>query len=270
MSSFRSRRTIGKIRIVYPRRLYEARGLYITLAIVDKILKRYPQTEFHFVGKGFDEDVEKIKIAMKRWPGRIECYHKDPDDMHQVYKEADIVLIPTLYSEGTSLSCLEACATKNTIIATRIGGLTDIIIDRFNGLLITPDSQSLERAVIECLDNPELSARLAQNALEVSKAFSKDGWKERWKQLIKDSMKENGKPLNRVSKITSTETIEFRIGPLTTREQWLPEAVKCLKQGMAVFVRGDKEMEPELSFLRMQWISEQTELYFQPTIRQFD
>jgi len=260
----------SKIRIVYPRRLYEARGLYLTLNIVDHVLSNYPRTEFHFVGKGFEEDVEQINKSMKRWPGRIFCYHRDPDEMHHVYKEADIVLIPTLYSEGTSLSCLEACATGNAVIATRVGGLTDIIIDHFNGLLITPDSNSLANAIIECLEKPELRKRLGKNAIEVSRAFDKATWKERWKTVIKEQLSINEQSLDPKLKAPSTRTIEFQLAPHTKKEDWMPEAVRCLGQGMALFIRGDQEMENQTSFGRVQWLSKNDELYFQPEIKRFE
>jgi len=264
------RKDDGKIRIVYPRRLYEARGLYLTLEVAERILKHYPQTEFHFVGKGFDEDVNHIEKAISRWPGRMFCYHRDPNDMHQVYKDADIVLIPTLYSEGTSLSCLEACATGNVVIATRIGGLTDIVIDRFNGLLITPDSESLEKAIVECVEQPELRTRLGRNALEVSKAFDKASWKERWKAVIKKQLANSGYEPQYGADISSVDSILFQLGPNTKAEEWVPEAAKCLMQGKAVFVKGDIETEKESSFGRIQWISDHEELYFQPEIRNFD
>ncbi|QJD85497.1 glycosyltransferase [Cohnella herbarum] len=258
----------GKIRIVYPRRLYEARGLYITLAVVDTILEKFRNVEFHFVGKGFEEDIDQVKKAMKRWPNRIFCYHREPDDMHLVYKEADIVLIPTLYSEGTSLSCLEACATGNTVIATRVGGLTDIIIDRFNGLLISPNSKSLRDAIIECLENPELRRRFGKNALEVSKSFNKTYWKERWKEVIREMINHN--PIHLREAGLFGKAIEFCLGPGARQEVWMPEAVSCLKKGMAVFIRGEDGQKPESSFGRLQWVSEEAELYFQPDKICFD
>jgi hypothetical protein len=264
-----SKKKDGKIRIVYPRRLYEPRGLYLTLAIVDNILNHYPNTEFHFVGKGFEEDLININKAMERWPDRIFCYHRNPDDMHLVYKEADIVLIPTLFSEGTSLSCLEACATGNTVIATRIGGLTDIIIDRYNGLLINADSKSLEDAIVDCLNNPELRKRLGHNAIKVSKAFNKVSWKERWKVVIQEHLNQNGTPIANDARDSTVEAVELRLGPKARREEWMPEATRYLQEGKAVFVRGDKEVDPQASFGRLQWISQEAELYFQPIVKGF-
>ncbi|MBT2282046.1 glycosyltransferase [Paenibacillus polymyxa] len=267
------RKKDGKIRIVYPRRLYRPRGLYITLAIVDSILNDYPDVEFHFVGKGFPEDLQAIYNKMEQWKGRIYCYHSEPEDMHAVYKSADIVLIPTLYSEGTSLSCLEACATGNAVIATRVGGLTDIIIDNHNGLLIHPNEASLEKAVRTCLDNPELMKKFGENAIEVSKAFNKEIWKERWKNVIKTLLQEQamtGESKPDSIQYSKAETIEIIVGSNAEKSKWLPYVSSCLKQGMTVFIRSEQEPDIYLSFARIQWLSLDAEVYFAPdTVKKF-
>lgn len=54
-----------KIVITYPRRLYEPRGLYLALEAADKILEKYNNVEFRFVGKGFEEDLNNIKKIPK-------------------------------------------------------------------------------------------------------------------------------------------------------------------------------------------------------------
>ncbi|UKI57385.1 MAG: glycosyltransferase [Clostridium sp.] len=73
--------------------------------------------------------------------------------MNEIYKKTDISLIPTIYSEGTSLSCLEAMATENIVISTRIGGLCDLIIDNYNGYLIEPTEEDLYNKLKYVLDN---------------------------------------------------------------------------------------------------------------------
>ncbi|MBD0382458.1 glycosyltransferase family 4 protein [Paenibacillus sedimenti] len=253
-----------KIRIVFPRRLYGARGLDLTLDIVDLILERYPQVEFHFVGKGFTEDLQKVEAKQKKWPGRVFRYHRDPDDMHQVYKNADIVLIPTLHSEGTSLSCLEACATGNTVIATRVGGLTDLIIDRYNGRLISPNSKELQEAIIECLNDPEMRQRLSRNAIEVSKAFNKDVWKQRWKQTLLESIQPSPGETDSSSVINRVKTVEIIGYSKEKADVASPLICDFLLKGYAVFIRAEKDDVSNPSFGRLQWISMQTELYFEP------
>lgn len=179
-------KTNNKIVITYPRRLYEPRGLYLVLDIVDEILNQFDNVEFHFVGKGFDEDIKKINEKIKKYPNRIKCYSKEPERMNEVYKYSDISLIPTLYSEGTSLSCLEAMASGNLVVATRIGGLTDLIINEFNGYLIEPSSHFLLNILIDILKNFDKKSTLRLNAIETAKSFNKEMWSEKWKNEIRE------------------------------------------------------------------------------------
>lgn len=174
-----------KIIITYPRRLYEPRGLYIVLDIVDEILKKYKNVEFHFVGKGFSEDIENIDKKIKKYPNRIKCYSKAPEKMKEVYKNSDISLIPTQYSEGTSLSCLEALSSGNLVIATRIGGLTDLVINGFNGYLIEPSAESLKETLLNVLDNFEAQNEIRKRGIESAKSFNKKAWQNKWQQEIR-------------------------------------------------------------------------------------
>ncbi|MBB5150471.1 glycosyltransferase [Ureibacillus thermosphaericus] len=173
-----------RIVIMYPRRLYGARGLYLVLDIIDDILKKYKNVDFYFVGKGFEEDTRHVEKKIKNWKERIKWYSLDPSEMHKAYEVADIVLIPTLHSEGTSLSCLEAMSSGNAIIATRIGGLTDLVINNFNGLLIEPNSNALKNSIEYLLENPDKLKSIKENAIQVSKVFSKSQWDKKWSSLI--------------------------------------------------------------------------------------
>lgn len=102
----------------------------------------------------------------------------DANKMNEVYQHADISLIPTLYCEGTSLSCIEAMACGNIVISTNIGGLPNLIINDFNGVLINPDKNELLEAVENILVNEDYRNKLQKNALEVSKEFSKEKWEK--------------------------------------------------------------------------------------------
>ena len=102
------------------------------------------------------------------------------EEAYKAYDGADIVLVPTRYSEGTSLSCIEAQALGIPVIATNIGGLPNIVIDHFNGLLISPTAESLEIAVRELLDNPKMCDEMRKHSIEVAKSsFEKTMWDKR-------------------------------------------------------------------------------------------
>lgn len=106
--------------------------------------------------------------------------------MNEVYKMSDISLIPTLYSEGTSLSCLEAMSTENIVVTTRIGGLTDLVINGLNGYQIEPNKEALLKQLEYIIDNFDKQKEIRRNALMTAKAFNKELWKNKWKEVIKE------------------------------------------------------------------------------------
>ena len=176
----------GKLNVLYPRRLYEPRGLYLTIDAFDKLLPEHPELHLTFCGQADEKDAFLTRRFMERHPDQVTWIERDMDDMAQVYRDSHITIIPTLHSEGTSLSCIEAIGTNNAVIATNVGGLPNIIIDRVNGLLISPEVRDLVTSVKELYQNRELCAELASKALKHSKAFKKSLWNDRWRSVISD------------------------------------------------------------------------------------
>lgn len=238
-----------KVVIVYPRRLYEARGLYIVLEIMDELLQNYPNVHFHFVGKGFKEDTDHVVKKQEQWPDRVKWYWLDPDDMPKAYLDSDITLVPTLYSEGTSLSCLEAMASGNAVIATRIGGLTDLIINDYNGLLIEPNALSLKNAIIDLLENKHKLRKLKQRAVEVIEGFTKDRWKNQWKSIISSHLE------NPPQQTVQSRLIEIYLEKIELSSPITRLITELLISGNILYLYiKNSDVKDVDSFGRLQWI----------------
>lgn len=172
------------IKILYPRRLCEARGWAVSKELAVELTREFDNVTFSFVGRGGTESIEKyMKIFSSRHP-RIEYTWYEMNEMHRAYKGVDIVLIPSLYSEGTSLSLLEAMACGKPVVAGLVGGLTDLILQGYNGYLIQINKENLKNAVVELINNPDLRKTMGENACAVAQKFSKEVWEERWKKVI--------------------------------------------------------------------------------------
>jgi glycosyltransferase involved in cell wall biosynthesis len=95
------------------------------------------------------------------------------------YQQADIIAMPS-YAEGLPLVLLEAMACKSAIVATAIGGITDVIIKKDpgeipkncfciceNGILVLPgDIEGLTNALEQLIQNRQLREELSQKAYE--------------------------------------------------------------------------------------------------------
>jgi glycosyltransferase involved in cell wall biosynthesis len=178
----------GNLTIVYPRRLYEARGLYITMEAFNFLLPKYPNLHLHFVGQAEGDDVVATRTFMHKFKSQVSWYELDMAKMAQAYHQSHIALIPTAFAEGTSLSCLEAMATNNGIIATNIGGLPNLILNKFNGMLINPDAWDLINAVERLIADRKLLKTLASNALLTAQSFRKDQWDQKWNSVIEECL----------------------------------------------------------------------------------
>lgn len=82
--------------------------------------------------------------------------------------------------EATSLSALEAMATGRPVIASRLGGLAEIIDDARTGFLAPQrDHAQFARTMNKILSEPSMARAVGRNARqEVIKRFSKDRWVE--------------------------------------------------------------------------------------------
>ena len=178
------RRSDENILVLYPRRLYRPRGFWLVAEILPGILERYPQVAFLFFGQAEPPEEEKITELARRYPGRVSWSSLPHESMPAAYADTDITLIPTLHSEGTSLSCLEALASGNAVIATHVGGLPDLIVDEYNGLLIEPSADALSQALERLIQDQGLRERLSRNGRQVAASFSLERWRAHWREIL--------------------------------------------------------------------------------------
>lgn len=204
--SGKRRTPTGPVTVLYPRRLYAPRGFWTVADVLPDLLAAYPHLMFHFVGPANSPREEAAMRAFtEAYPGRVRWTVLQPERMPEAYQAADITVIPTLYAEGTSLSCLEALASGNAVIATNVGGLPNLILDGYNGLLIDPTPQALRGALDRLMREPDLCRELARHGVEVAQHYRLDLWKERWRALLEEQ-------LSRPRVVASAEALEA-LGP---------------------------------------------------------
>ncbi|MBF0132886.1 MAG: TIGR03088 family PEP-CTERM/XrtA system glycosyltransferase [Magnetococcales bacterium] len=84
------------------------------------------------------------------------------DDIAQLLRCLDLFVLPSL-AEGTPLTILEAMATGLPIIATRVGGVADLLTEGHTGTLVPPgDPNALAQAILTHLHNPAWSQNLGK------------------------------------------------------------------------------------------------------------
>ncbi|HEX9876074.1 MAG TPA: glycosyltransferase family 4 protein [Gammaproteobacteria bacterium] len=89
--------------------------------------------------------------------------HLKGEDLARAYQEADIFLLPSL-SESFSMALLEGMASGLPVVATKVGGIPELVEDGANGFLVPcGDPERLAAALDRLVESRELRARLGSN-----------------------------------------------------------------------------------------------------------
>lgn len=163
--------------IVFPRRMMgtvledEPRGGLLLLEAMKRFKQRNPSVAFRLrmVGRGALADKLRAWCEKNELGNDVEFFEASFDDMPAVYREADVVVVPSTGTEGTSLSAIEGMCSGATIVVSHIGGLANIVIDGLTGYISDLSTESLCVAIERAIGQP-ISFRGPIEAL------SKDRW----------------------------------------------------------------------------------------------
>ena len=89
----------------------------------------------------------------------------------ELLSQCDVYLQPT-YAEGQPISILEALSYGKPILTTPVGGIPDIVKNRYNGILFTPgNKRELAEAINNFLDmSPDKVQLMGKNSLSMVEA----------------------------------------------------------------------------------------------------
>jgi glycosyltransferase involved in cell wall biosynthesis len=85
-------------------------------------------------------------------------------DLPRIYADLNVLVVSS-DNEGTPVSAIEAMASGRAVVATRVGGLPDLVADGETGILVEPrDPDALAQAVLHLLHEPEAASRMGEAA----------------------------------------------------------------------------------------------------------
>ena len=173
----------GVINIIFARRLVEYRGTKVFTMAISKILKERNNIHVTIAGTGPDEQWMRERLEKYH---NVEFTHYEASQSMMIHADKHIAVVPTVGSEGTSLSLIEAMASRCTVVCTDVGGMTNIVINNYNGKRVRAGSvDDLYEAISELLDNPDLLKRLSRIGFQtVESSFSYEQWRGKWVKVI--------------------------------------------------------------------------------------
>ena len=154
----------GSPMILYVGRLAWNKGLPDLISCLRDVIKSVPKAKLVLCGRGKMEQALKEQVASLGLGGVVRFVGLVPDrDLPFYYAASDLFVLPSSL-EPFGLVLLEAMSMRKPVIATRVGGIPEVIRDGENGLLVpSHDAKSLSNAVIRLLTDESLRSVLARN-----------------------------------------------------------------------------------------------------------
>ncbi len=138
------------------------------IAVARELEKSHPQLHFLLIGGGKDEDMLR---GLAKDLGNL-SFTGFVDNVGDYLAALDLFILPSRF-EGLGSILLDAMAASLPIVASRTGGVPEIVRDEHNGLLIgADDPEGLRRAIERLAADPELCATYGRNGQAMAGDYS--------------------------------------------------------------------------------------------------
>ena len=167
------------IDILFVGRLNKCKGLDILINAFNKL--KHNNIKLHIVGEGQNKEESKKNAASNP---NITFYGFVPEpELIELYKKANIVVIPSIWYEVFGIVIIESFKYKTPVIGSDIGGISELIENGQNGLLFEAGNvDELKKALDSLIENPLELKRLSDNTFKYVNRYSMD---EHMKELNK-------------------------------------------------------------------------------------
>jgi len=152
--------------IIFAGRLSHEKGIDSLILISQKLTD-----DIHLIILGTGPEEEKINDLVKNHNNIHFFGYQNKNQTISLIRGSDILIQPSL-QEGISSTILEAMACKTAIIASDVGGNSELIENNVNGIIIKPDNiDSFVEQIINLFDNETLRQLLVDNALKTVEKY---------------------------------------------------------------------------------------------------
>jgi glycosyltransferase involved in cell wall biosynthesis len=165
-------------------RFYPAKGITYLVAAFPAILKKFPDARLVLVGDGplgdeLQAQARELGIAQAV---TFAGFRPDAEAFVQLFS---VSAVPSL-EEGIGNVAIESIVGGVPVVASREGGLPEVVVEGKSGLLVRPgDADALAAALLRVLEEPFLLDRLRQGCRAEAHRFSIDTYTARLEQLYR-------------------------------------------------------------------------------------
>lgn len=143
----------------------ERKGQSLLLEAVAKLAtSSIPNIHLMLVGDGPDEEMLKAKVKTMNIEKNV-TFFPFTNEPNYIFERIDILILPSLYKEGLPNVLLEAMSMGLPVIASKLAGVPEVVLDGETGYMIKPGDQSeLIDAIIKLSSDKSACLKMGRNA----------------------------------------------------------------------------------------------------------
>jgi glycosyltransferase involved in cell wall biosynthesis len=163
--------------VVLPAAFRDFKGIPVAIEGWSLLHRKFPNAVLALVGGGELEGELRRSVETAGLSGSV-TFAGIRTDMRDVYRAADLVLLPSTHGENLPTVLIEAAGCGRAVAASRVGGVVDIVQDGETGLLFSKgDAGDLARTVGRLLADASMRERLGNAAVHRAREmFSAEAW----------------------------------------------------------------------------------------------
>ena len=148
-------------------RLSVQKGLFDLVTAAGEVVRRIPAARFVIAGNGELREALRARVTEMHLEEQVLFAGARPlSELARWLGAADLFVLSS-HNEGMPLSLIEAMAAGCPVVATAVGGITDVVTDDRAGRLVPPkDPAALAGAIVEVLSNGDRRRAMASAARE--------------------------------------------------------------------------------------------------------
>jgi len=150
--------------------LLPIKGPMHLLNAMARVWQSHPETSLVFVGKGdLEKELREEALRMEA-SGRV-SFLGWRDDIPEIMQILDIFVLPSL-NEGMGRVLVEAMAAAKPVVASRVGGIPDLVKHGQNGFLVGPgDIEGLSLAIRKLLIDKKMRDKMGMKGRTMAQSF---------------------------------------------------------------------------------------------------
>ena len=173
-------------------RLHELKDHQTALRTIDRVRQAVPNVRLLLVGEGDQRPAIEQTIVERSLQDHVKLAGTR-SDIANLLAASDSFLLTSI-SEGIPLTVIEAMAARRPVVATAVGGLSEMIQHGRNGLLAAAgDDAGLAQSLVQLYRQPELRTAMGGTGEAIARdMFSLDSMLKAYREVYRDVMKSVG------------------------------------------------------------------------------